>query len=106
MIRNAFASIHPSDAGQDQNVVQRLNQRLAAAKQMGFNVRTELLDGQQSTWCVLGVTKVIFLDLSQTAAEQLAQLNEVLADYVNQTSIMSPLNDPERLDRCDSQRAA
>ena len=69
------------------NVVQRLAERIAQAKRIGFQVRSELLDGAPATWCVLGSQKVIFLDLSHSASEQLLQLNEVLESYRLETSL-------------------
>jgi hypothetical protein len=68
------------------NVVQRLDERIAQVKRMGFRVRSELLDGPAATWCVLGKQKVIFLDLSQSASEQLIQLDEVIASYLAHSS--------------------
>ena len=45
---------------------------------MGFQVRMEVLEDQQPGWCQIGNSKLLFVDLSQTAAEQLAQLEELL----------------------------
>jgi len=69
------------------NIVQRLQKRIAEVKRMGFRVRTELLDGPAATWCFLGQQKVIFLDLSHSASEQLLQLDEAIASY--ETSLAS-----------------
>ena len=62
-----------------ENVLQRLQRRTEEARRLGFEVRAEYLDGPQATWCQLGSRRIIFIDLSQTAAEQLQQLNETLA---------------------------
>ena len=65
----------------DDNVVQRLKQRLAQARREGFKVRLEVLDGEQATWCEIAGVPTLFVDLSQTAAEQLRQLEETLSAY-------------------------
>lgn len=67
-----------SESGGHEHVVDRLRSRTAQARQLGFEVRAELLDGSQPDWCQLGSRRIIFLDLSQTAGEQLAQLEEIL----------------------------
>ncbi|MGB7344353.1 MAG: hypothetical protein WBD20_09075 [Pirellulaceae bacterium] len=68
------------------NIVERLKTRIAEVKRMGFRVRTELLDGPAATWCILGGQKVIFLDLSHSANEQLLQLNEAIESYTAETT--------------------
>tara|TARA_R110002073_G_scaffold46789_7_gene127454 strand:- start:8452 stop:8739 length:288 start_codon:yes stop_codon:yes gene_type:complete len=65
----------------DENVVQRLRRRTQQARDLGFHVRTELLDGQEPSWCMIGKRKTIFIDLAQTAAEQLRQLEESMSEY-------------------------
>ncbi len=65
----------------DQNVVSRLRSRLDDARGLGFRVRMVALDGEQATWCVIGGVPTLFVDLSQTAAEQLQQVNESLKAY-------------------------
>ncbi len=65
----------------EENVVQRLRRRTQEAVKLGFHVRPELLDGQEPSWCMIGKKKVIFIDIAQTAEEQLRQLNETLAQY-------------------------
>ena len=64
-----------------QNVVSRLKRRVDDARRLGFKVRMEPLDGQQATWCEIAGIPTLFIDLSQTATEQLRQLNETLAAY-------------------------
>ncbi|MEM9585816.1 MAG: hypothetical protein AAGA03_00930 [Planctomycetota bacterium] len=64
-----------------QNVIERLRQRTAQASRMGFEVRTEVLDGQTPNWCEVGGRRLLFLDLSLPAVEQLHHLNELLGDY-------------------------
>lgn len=63
----------------EKNVVERLRNRVREAKQAGFRVRMEYLEDETATWCVIGGVKTIFIDLSQTAAEQLGQLNESMS---------------------------
>ena len=75
-------------------IVQRLNDRIRDAKRLGFTVRTELLDDEQCGWCELGGKRFVFLDLAQTASEQLQQLNETLDEYVS--SLSSEANQPTK----------
>ena len=65
----------------DENVVARLKRRMDEARLLGFKVRMEPLDGEQATWCEIGGVPTLFVDLSQTAAEQLHQVDEALASY-------------------------
>ena len=76
-------------ASQD-NVVVRLKQRLAKARASGFKVRTEMLEGEQATWCEIGGVPTLFVDLSQTAAEQLQQVEETLAAFAMRHSTPGP----------------
>ena len=66
----------------EKNVVVRLKQTLQRARATGFRVRMEVLDDEQATWCVIAGKPTLFVDLSQTAAEQLQQVEETLATYV------------------------
>ncbi len=68
----------------ENNVVQRLRNKLAEARSLGFKVRMEMLDDQQASWCVVGGVPTLFVDLSQTAAEQLRQVDETLHAYLAQ----------------------
>ncbi len=70
----------------DQNVVARLKRRIDDARSLGFKVRMEPLDGEQATWCEIAGIPTLFIDLSQTAAEQLRQLEESLTTYCRRTS--------------------
>lgn len=63
------------------NVVERLKDQLRRARELGFNVRMETLADQQATWCVIAGVPTLFVDLSQTAAEQLKQVEETLEAY-------------------------
>ena len=42
----------------------------------------ELLDEEHASWCEIAGVPTLFVDLSQTAAEQLKQVEETLAGYV------------------------
>lgn len=65
------------------NVVSRLKQRLKDARTLGFKVRMELLDDEHGSWCEIAGVPTLFVDLSQTAAEQLQQVEETLAAYLD-----------------------
>lgn len=67
--------------GIDENVVTRLKHRIDEARSLGFKVRMEPLDGEQATWCEIAGVPTLFVDLSQSAAEQLQQVNEALSSY-------------------------
>ena len=81
-----FTSSANSDANPSpsaENIVQRLRRRTREAKAMGFRIRTEWLDDQQASWCEIGGVKTLFIDLSQSASEQLQQLEESLASFAD-----------------------
>ncbi|TWU63367.1 MULTISPECIES: hypothetical protein [Crateriforma] len=67
------------------HVVSRLKWRIQDATQMGFHVRTEPLDGRGADWCQLGRRRILFLDMTQTAADQLEQLDQILAEFRSPT---------------------
>ncbi|MDG2220715.1 MAG: hypothetical protein P8L85_05010 [Rubripirellula sp.] len=71
------------------NVVERLKQQLRRADALGLAVRMEMLADQQATWCEIAGVPTLFVDLSQTAAEQLKQVEETL-DAFSQVSPQSP----------------
>ncbi|MGI9473438.1 MAG: hypothetical protein ACR2NZ_17990 [Rubripirellula sp.] len=66
----------------EENVVVRLKKRLRQARSAGFRVRMDVLDDEQASWCVIGGIPTLFVDLSQTASEQLQQVEETLAAYL------------------------
>lgn len=68
------------------NIVQRLRKRLADARRAGFRIRTEWLCGETTGWCEFGGSRWIFVDLSLSLAEQLAQLEEALQSFEAQTT--------------------
>lgn len=63
------------------HVVARLVQRIREVRSLGFQVRQEYLGPHVGSWCEISGRKIIFLDSSQTAADQLAALNEAIAGY-------------------------
>lgn len=65
----------------NENIVSRLKRRIGEARKIGFHVRVEPMEDGQSGWCQIGAKKTLFLDASRTAAEQLVQLDEALADF-------------------------
>ena len=68
------------------NVVQRLHAKLKEARSQGFKVRMEIFDDEQASWCVIAGVPTIFVDQSQTASEQLRQIDETLAAYHQQAA--------------------
>jgi len=79
----------------EENVVERLRRRSLEVRKLGFQLRTEYLDGEQPTWCMIGKQKTIFVDLSQTAAEQLRQLEEAFAEYGRTATSISGTTPPD-----------
>ena len=82
------------------NILKRLKSRLDQARADGFKIRMEFLDGEQASWCVIGGIPTIFVDQSQTAAEQLRQLDEILESCAGES-----MNGPSE-NSAASQRAA
>jgi len=77
-------SAHSKPGNEDlaaDNVVSRLRHRLHEARATGFKVRMEVLDDEQASWCVIAGVLTLFVDLSQTASEQLQQVEETLNTY-------------------------
>ena len=67
-------------ASEDENVVQRLHRRIAETEATGVVVRTEWLDGQEPSWLELRGVRTIVLDATQTATDQLEQLDQIIAE--------------------------
>ncbi len=65
----------------EQNVVKRLRNRIADARSLGFKIRMEPLESQSATWCEIAGIPTLFVDLSQTAGEQLHLVDQALASY-------------------------
>lgn len=62
----------------DENVLERLKRMTRIARQNGFEIRGEPLEGAGSTWCEIRGKRVLFLDLTQSAAEQALAIAEIL----------------------------
>ncbi|MBW3599248.1 MAG: hypothetical protein KY475_18505, partial [Planctomycetes bacterium] len=60
------------------HTVEVLDEALAAARKLAYGVRQEWLDGAGGGLCEFGDRRWIFVDLSQTAAEQLEEVLAVL----------------------------
>ncbi len=65
----------------ESNVVERLQNRIESARAMGFDVRREVLGDNVPTWCEVAGRKMMFLDISQTASEQLQHVEQLLGEY-------------------------
>ena len=59
-------------------IVEQLEQCLDLARQVGYGIRHEWLDGSGGGACEIGGKKWIFVDLAQTPAEQLDQVVEAI----------------------------
>lgn len=64
-----------------ENVAVRFRRRKSEAERLGFDIRLVTLDDQLPGWCLLAGKCVAFLDVTSTTAEQLAQLDGILAEY-------------------------
>lgn len=73
---------HDGGVSGGENVVARLRRASRLAWELGFEVRTVLLDDAEPSWCQIGRQKVILLDLAHPAAEQLAELERILAEVM------------------------
>ncbi len=71
---------HDGSVPESENVVARLRRANRLAWELGFEVRTVLLDDAEPSWCQIGRQKVILLDLAHPAAEQLAELERILSE--------------------------
>jgi hypothetical protein len=63
------------------HTVVALQEALQAVEQLGYRVRQEWLDGGGGGTCEFGGKQWIFLDLSQSAAEQLELTLSVLRNH-------------------------
>ncbi len=62
------------------HTVERLDYLLAVARQLGYQIRREWLDGQGGGCCEFANQRWIFLDLALSVPEQLELLTEVLRE--------------------------
>ena len=58
--------------------VDLLKHALGIARQLGYTIRQDVFDGSGGGACVLRGKKWLYLDLGQTAAEQLGEVVECL----------------------------
>jgi hypothetical protein len=88
------------------HVVDLLEEALGVAMNSGFEVRQEWLNENGGGLCRLGQRRMLFVDLSLTAHEQLEQIIESLANYPDLR--LQPTNSPElrRLLTASVRRAA
>lgn len=63
-----------------ENVLQRLDRMAKIARRNGFEIRGEPLGGAGSTWCEIRGKRILFLDISQPAAEQALAIREILEE--------------------------
>ena len=61
-----------------ENSVELLEYAIGYAKSHGYRIRTEILEGAAGGFCRIGNAPCIFLDHSSTAAQQLAEIMQVL----------------------------
>lgn len=94
-------SKEPESAQPQDNVVERLRAKIRQARSKGFIVRQEILGDQPSTWCEISGRKLLFLDAAQSAREQIATLDDLVADYQLATGIRSRLDDDLVVDTDD-----
>jgi hypothetical protein len=69
----------PAEIGQ--HIVARLKSRIGEVRALGFQVRQEVLGAHQPDWCEINGKKVLFLDASHSAREQLESIDEALARF-------------------------
>lgn len=84
--------IMQSHGGDSETIIQRLKVRIEHARDLGFQVRNEWLDGLDSPWCELGGVRILFIDLSRNAHEQLDQVNAAI-DWHHQQDDQVPAGD-------------
>lgn len=74
------------------HTVEVLEEALAAARKLGYGVRQEWLDGAAGGMCEYGGKRWLFVDLSQTTAEQLEEVLAVLRnDAQTESLLLSPI---------------
>ena len=76
--------------------IELLEQACGALKQLGYQLRSEPLDGNEGGVCEFGGRKWLFLDVAATPAEQLQAVLEVLrgefyVDRINMSPTLSGL---------------
>lgn len=64
----------------ESTLTQRLNEFVERAKQMGYEIRQEVLDGQGAAVCQIKGKPCLFLDLSSGPAEQLEAIKQAFTE--------------------------
>ncbi len=72
----------------ERNIIERTRAKLELAQSLGFQIREELTDSQEATWCEVGDSKFLFINLALGVVEQLDQLDRLLAEY--QQRVITP----------------
>lgn len=90
----------------DETILDRRNRVLKIARQSGFTIRgVTFPDGGATTWCEIRGQRTLFLDLGQTAAEQIVAVREILETTarirpgVGVTASVSSAADPATVSR-------
>lgn len=73
------------------HTVERLEQVLAVAQQLGYQVRQEWLGGSGGGSCEIKGRKVLFVDLALSALEQLDQAADALQRDARLTTLKMPV---------------
>lgn len=85
------------------HTVELLAAALTVARQLGYRIREECLDGDGGGACEINGQKWLFLDLAMTTRERLATVMQVLAEEQAGASVQFPIAIAEHI---DSRRAA
>ena len=76
----------------ESTLLNRLNHFVERAREMGYEVRQEVLDGQGAAICQIKGKPCLFLDLSSGPAEQLEAIKQTFAAISPESSsVESPL---------------
>lgn len=79
------------------HTVERLEQALEQARELGYEVRHEWLGGSGGGGCQLRGKKILFVDLAQDPAEQLASVQETLEREPAPSPVTASTPEPEIL---------
>jgi hypothetical protein len=85
------------------HTVELLQEALDAAKQLGYEVRQDWLAGNGGGHCLVRGRKWLLLDLSQSAAEQLAIVTDALS---SEPGVLRAVRSPELTQRLNRRMAA
>ena len=73
------------------HTVDAMEDAVAAARRLGFNIRFDFLGGGGGGDCEIRGQKWIFIDLAQSPTEQLAQLLDAIQREANASVLPLPL---------------